>query len=86
MIPEQTTWGDVWPYGYVVDQTGEAWKITHEKSGWIKLVNKAGEERQMPRPPDHLPVTALMMVESEAIAAIRRAFPGAEIIEIKENQ
>lgn len=85
MIEQPTTWGDVWTYGYVVDKNGVTWKITHEKSGWVQMVNREGQQVQMPRPEPTTPVTALLMTEPEALAAIRSAFPGAEIIEIKED-
>lgn len=85
MIEAPTTWGDVWTYGYVIDKNGAAWKIAHEKAGWVELVNREGDKRQMPRPPDPTPVTTLLMTEPEAFAVIKRHFPGAEIIEIKED-
>lgn len=85
MITHQETWGDVWQFGYVVDQNGVAWKIVAEKAGWIQMVNREGKTTAMPRPPAHLPVTTLLMTEPEALAAIKGAFPGAEIIEIKED-
>lgn len=85
MIEQPTIWDDVWQFGYVVDKNGVAWKITHEKAGWVELVNRRGDKRQMPRPPGHTPVTTLLMTEPEALSVIKRHFPGAEIIEIKED-
>lgn len=85
MYAHPTTWGDVWTYGYVRDKTGEVWKIAEEKDGWMKLVNRAGQERVMLRPDPAAPVTALQSTEEEALGAIFRAFPGAQIIEIQQT-
>lgn len=85
MYPMQTTWVDVWQYGYIQDKAGTAWKILEEKDGWMLLQNQAGQQASMMRPDPMAPVTALLLTEQEAFAAIYRAFPGAQIIEVKEN-
>lgn len=85
MYLQQTTWGDIWPYGYVQDKAGEAWKLVDEKDGWILLQNAQGEQRSMLRPADHVPVTALLYTEGEAWRAIYTVFPGAQIIEIRQT-
>ena len=84
MILRPTTWGDIWPHAYVQDGAGETWKIVEEKAGWMLLQNRAGQRVSQLRPPDSTPVVSVEMTEPEALAAIYRAFPGAEIIEIKE--
>ena len=85
MYPVQTTWGDVWRYGYVQDKAGVVWKITDEKAGWLKLQNRDGQEAIRERPTPETPVVAMLSTEQEAFAAIYRAFPGAQIIDIRET-
>lgn len=85
MIPEPTTWGDVWQYAYVQDKSGEVWKIVGEKSGWIKMINAQGREVDMVRPDPDTPVVTMAMTEPEAQEVIYRHFPGAQVIDIKED-
>lgn len=80
MITRETTWGDIWPYAYIQDKRGEVWKILEEKSGWLLLQNRAGQQASMERPADDVPVTSVEMEFEEAMAAIYRVFPGAQII------
>jgi len=80
-----TTWGDIWPFGYVLDKAGEAWKLVEQKDGWIMLQNAKGEQRSMLRPADHVPVTALHYTDDEAWRCIFTVFPGAQIIDIREK-
>ena len=85
MYLKETTWGDVWPYGYVQDARGETWKIVEEKQGWMLLQNRAGQQVSQMRPADEVPVTALLYTEAEAFDMFFRVFPGAQIIHIEEG-
>ena len=81
MYAQQTTWGDIWPYGYVQDARGEVWKILEEKQGFILMVNRAGQQVSQLRPADHVPVTGVFYTEAEAMGMLFRVFPGAQIIQ-----
>lgn len=85
MIVKQTTWGDVWPYGYVRDKSGVDWKILDEKAGWLLMQNREGQQASMERPRDDTPVTALFYEEHEALQMIFQVFPGAQIIATEEG-
>lgn len=86
MYTKETTWGDIWPYGYVQDAQGTVWKLMEEKQGWMLLANAQGQQVSQMRPADDVPVTALLYTEEEAFRAIYSVFPGAQIIEIKEDK
>lgn len=85
MYPQPTTWGDIWPYGYIMDKSGVAWKLVDEKAGYVLLRNAEGKEVSFLRPANDVPVTALFYTEQEAFACIYRVFPGAQIIDIRQE-
>lgn len=80
MIRRETVWGDVWPFAYLEDKNGQAWKIIREQAGYLLMQNRAGQQASMLRPADTEPVVVLEMDFDEAMAAIYSAFPGAQII------
>ncbi|MDQ3276485.1 MAG: hypothetical protein M3Q39_16030 [Actinomycetota bacterium] len=86
MLARQTVWGDVWPFAFVRDKAGVVWKITDEKSGWVKLKNRAGHTRSIPRPEPIAPVTVMENTEAEAVNIIQTVFPGSRIIDIIETK
>lgn len=85
MIQHPTTWGQVWPSGYVKDRNGETWKLMDEKDGFVLLQNRTGEQRSMLRPSPDTPVTAVVYTEQEAISMMLSVFPGAQVIAQQEG-
>lgn len=84
MSSQTEAWGNLVVGCYAYDQTGTLWRIDAEQAGWLRLTNRAGDQRSIRRPAPTHPVQIPVITEGQAIRTVHSILGGV-VIAVEEN-